>query len=69
VVAAIRRLYPSSVLSPAELRDLLRETADTQYGQFNYEYGYGVINVEALLERLDELDGPPSQQIRGRFRD
>jgi subtilisin family serine protease len=69
VVAAIRRLYPASVLSPAELRDLLRETADTQYGQFNYEYGYGVINVEGLLDRLEELDEPETRRGRRRLQD
>lgn len=69
VVAAIRRLYPASVLSPADLRQLLRETADEQYGGFNYEYGYGVLNVEGLLARLDELDAPPSNRsVRGRLR-
>jgi len=53
VVAAIRRLYPASVLPPAQLRDLLRDTAEPQgNGGFNYEYGHGVINVQNLLNAL-----------------
>jgi uncharacterized protein (TIGR02996 family) len=58
VVAALRRLYPSSVLPPADLRDLLGNTAE-QHGQekFNYEYGYGVIDVRKLLEALDQRFG------------
>jgi subtilisin family serine protease len=55
VVAAIRRLYPASVLPPAQLRELLRNTAEQQgSGDFNYEYGYGVINVQGLLDALEE---------------
>lgn len=55
VVAAIRRLYPSSVLPPAQLRQLLRDSAEPRgNGKFNYEYGYGVINVQALLDALEE---------------
>jgi subtilisin family serine protease len=53
VVAAIRRLHPASVLPPAQLRDLLRNTAEPQGdGGFNYEYGHGVINVQNLLNAL-----------------
>ena len=56
VVAAIRRLYPASVLSPARLRDLLRDTAEPQGdGEYNYEYGYGVINVPNLLNALEQV--------------
>jgi subtilisin family serine protease len=56
VVAAIRRLYPASVLSPAQLRDLLRKTAEPHGNEsFDYEYGYGVINVQGLLKALDHL--------------
>ncbi len=56
VVAAIRRLYPASLLAPAQLRDLLRRTAEPGgTGSFNYEYGHGVINVAGLLRELDKL--------------
>jgi subtilisin family serine protease len=61
VVAAIRRLYPSSVVSPSQLRDLLRSTAEPRGGTgFNHEYGHGVIDVAALLAGLESLtSGPP----------
>ena len=54
VVAAVRRLYSASVVAPAQLRDLLRQTATPQGGDgFNYEYGYGVIDVRGLLDGLE----------------
>lgn len=53
VVAAIRRLYPASVVAPGRLRDLIRQTADPQGGNgFNFEYGHGIINVPKLLTAL-----------------
>jgi len=56
VVAAIRRRYPASVLSPRQLRDLLRDTAEPQGDEdFDYEYGYGIINVQNLLDALEEI--------------
>jgi subtilisin family serine protease len=56
VVAAIRRGYPASVLSPRQLRDLLRDTAEPQGdGDFDYEYGHGIINVQNLLDALEEI--------------
>jgi subtilisin family serine protease len=56
VIAAIRRLYPAHILSPADLRDLLRRTASTRNNAgFNVEYGHGVINVEGILSELDKL--------------
>jgi hypothetical protein len=46
-------LYPASVVPPARLRDLLRNTAEPKGGPgFNNDYGYGVINVAALLAQL-----------------
>jgi len=70
VVAAIRRVYPASVLSPAELRDLLRATAKQQGSdKFNYEYGYGVIDVASLLAALEKQfggNGTVSHATRGR---
>jgi Subtilase family len=56
VVAAIRRRYPASVLSPGQLRDLLRDTAEPQGDEdFDYEYGHGIINVQNLLDALEEI--------------
>jgi subtilisin family serine protease len=67
VVAAIRRLYPASVLSPAQLRDMLRNTAEPQgNGGFNEEYGYGVINVRGLLDALANLSTPEEARPRPR---
>jgi len=57
VVAAVRRLYPSSVISPAQLRDILRQTAEHPRGRFDYEYGHGVIHVPRLLDALEKLSG------------
>ena len=56
VVAAIRRRYPASVLSPGQLRDLLRDTAEPQGDEdFDYEYGHGIIEVQNLLDALEEI--------------
>jgi len=56
VVAAIRRRYPASVLSPLQLRGLLQDTAEPHGdGDFNYEYGHGIINVQNLLDALEEI--------------
>jgi hypothetical protein len=59
VVAAVRRLYPASVVSPAKLRDLIRQTAEPREGSgFTYDYGYGIINVSDLLAALEKDHGP-----------
>jgi hypothetical protein len=56
VVAAIRRRYPASVLSPGQLRDLLRDTAEPQGDEdFDFEYGHGIINVQNLLDALEGI--------------
>ncbi len=53
VVAAIRTKYPTSVLSPANLRQLLRRTAeDLSPIGFDYEHGFGLIDVPAILNAL-----------------
>jgi hypothetical protein len=54
-VAAIRRLFPSHVLPPAQLRDMLRNTAQHKGAAgHNFDYGYGVINDKALLLAFDK---------------
>jgi hypothetical protein len=54
VVAAIRTKYPPSRLSPAELRQLLRRTAeDLSPSGFDYDRGFGLIDVSALLNALE----------------
>jgi subtilisin family serine protease len=56
VVAAVRRLYPSHVLPPDQLHELIRDTAEPQGGSpFDHEYGYGVVNVEELLDCLGQI--------------
>jgi subtilisin family serine protease len=63
VVAAIRRLYPSSLLPPAKLRDMLRGTAKPGgANKFDHEYGYGVLDVRGLLDALDKLPAPGRQR-------
>lgn len=52
VVAAIRRLYPANVLSPALLRQFLRETAEPR-GSAD-EYGSGIVDVDKLVKKLEE---------------
>ncbi len=64
VVAAIRRLYPSSLVPPARLRDLLRHSAVQPGGTrgHNYEYGFGVLDVKRLLAALEKDFGDPNAQ-------
>jgi subtilisin family serine protease len=53
VVAAVREQYPSSVLSPAELRALLCKTAEDLGGTgFDHDFGWGVIDGTALAATL-----------------
>jgi subtilisin family serine protease len=53
VVAAVREKYPSSVLSPAELRALLSKTAEDLGGTgFDHDFGWGVIDGIALAAAL-----------------
>jgi subtilisin family serine protease len=65
VVAAVRRVYPASVVPSARLRDLIRETAKPKpSGGFDYATGHGTVNVPALLAKLEAEFGsaspPPS---------
>ena len=53
VVAAIRSKYPTSKLSPLQLRSLLFKSAEDKSGTgFDYDYGWGIIDPNALLPRL-----------------
>lgn len=59
VVAAIRTKYPPSVLSSAELRQLLRRTAeDLSPIGFDYNHGFGLIDVPAILNSLERIKIP-----------
>ncbi|MFB9965273.1 S8 family serine peptidase [Sinosporangium siamense] len=53
LVAAIRTQWPASRLSPAELRTLLRRTADHPRGaDFDHDLGYGIVDPAAVLTTL-----------------
>jgi subtilisin family serine protease len=53
VVAAIRTRWPAARLSPAQLRTLLRRTADDRSDVgFDYDYGYGIVDALAVLGSL-----------------
>jgi hypothetical protein len=56
VVAAIRSVYPPSRISPAQLRQLLRRTAqDLGTIGFDYSHGFGVIEVPKVIDALKKL--------------
>jgi subtilisin family serine protease len=53
VVAAIRTEWPSSVISPSQLRSLLRRTAEDRSDiGYDYDYGYGIVDVAGILATL-----------------
>ncbi|MEV6836560.1 S8 family serine peptidase [Streptomyces sp. NPDC051133] len=53
VVAAVRSQLPVAELSPAELRVLLRRTADDLgMAGFDFDYGYGTIDAAAIVEAV-----------------
>ncbi|MEU4516396.1 S8 family serine peptidase [Nonomuraea wenchangensis] len=54
LVAAVRTRWPASLLSPAQLRALLRRTAeDRSEVGFDYDYGYGTVDPGAIVAALD----------------
>lgn len=54
VVAAVRTTVSAAQLTPAQLRTILRRTADDRSASgFDYDYGYGVIDVPGILGALD----------------
>ncbi len=60
LVAAVRSVFPSNQLSPAQLRNLVRRTArDLGNIGFDYDHGYGLIDVEVLVNALDRVDVKP----------
>ncbi len=71
VVAAVRSRYPAAALSPAQLRNLIRRSANDLGAQgFDYDHGYGVIDVDALVDLLDRRDEQPlaiGQTLSGRL--
>lgn len=60
LVAAIRSIYPAHRLTPAQLRNLLRRSARDLGGiGFDFDHGFGLIDVPALLDVLDRTDVQP----------
>ncbi|MEV0629180.1 S8 family serine peptidase [Nonomuraea wenchangensis] len=54
LVAAVRTQWPAARLSPAQLRALLRRTAeDRSEVGFDYDYGYGTLDPGAIVAALD----------------
>ncbi|NRQ39168.1 S8 family serine peptidase [Nonomuraea sp. NN258] len=53
LVAAVRTRWPAARLSPAQLRALLRRTAeDRSEVGFDYDYGYGTLDPAGILAAL-----------------
>jgi len=53
VVAAVRTKYRSGKLSPLQLRSMIQKTAtDKSTVGFDYDYGWGILDVAALLKAL-----------------
>ncbi|WP_214317163.1 S8 family peptidase [Nonomuraea sediminis] len=53
LVAAIRSHWPASRLSPAQLRALLRRTAEDRSDVgFDYDYGYGIVDPAGIIAAL-----------------
>jgi hypothetical protein len=69
VIAAVRSIYPSDQLRPAQLRNLLRRSArDLGNIGFDFDHGYGLIDIPALLNVLDRVDVQPlalGEQVSG----
>ncbi|GAA1016594.1 hypothetical protein Aple_085900 [Acrocarpospora pleiomorpha] len=53
LVAAIRTQWPAARLSPGQLRTLLRRSADDR-GElgYDYDYGYGIVDVAGIIGAL-----------------
>ncbi|WP_079062025.1 S8 family peptidase [Streptomyces griseoruber] len=53
VVAALRTAWPSSQVSPEQMRQMIQRAASDPTGSgFSDDYGYGVINVRGILDSL-----------------
>ncbi|MGR6920920.1 S8 family peptidase [[Actinomadura] parvosata] len=55
LVAAVRSRWPAGELSPAQLRALLRRTAeDRSEVGFDYDYGYGTVDPAGIIAALQK---------------
>jgi len=60
VVAAIRSHHSNKEISPAQLNNIIRRNArDLGEASFDYNYGYGLIDPEAILNYLDGVKVRP----------
>ncbi len=60
VVASIRSRYSPAELTPSQLRNLLRRSAnDLGMQGFDFDHGFGVIDTAALLSALERRDTQP----------
>jgi hypothetical protein len=54
VVTAVRTTVPATQVTPAQLRTILNRTADDRGTMgYDYDYGYGVIDVDGVLQALE----------------
>jgi subtilisin family serine protease len=71
VVAAVRTKHSPATLSPVQLRALLQKTAEDKGGVgFDSDFGWGIVNVSALLAQLPSGGGAgpsPAPAWPGRF--
>lgn len=57
VIAAIRTRYGLDKVSPSQLRNIVRRSAeDLGLIGFDYDHGYGLINPTAIVETLEQID-------------
>ncbi|MDZ7958118.1 MAG: S8 family serine peptidase [Aulosira sp. DedQUE10] len=64
VIAAIRTVYSPAELPPAQLRQLVRRTAEDLGGiGFDYSHGFGVINVPGILNALETPEPPQVPEL------
>ena len=60
IAAAIRTKYAPAALSPAQLRALIQRTAEDVGGVgFDHDYGWGIIDVAALVAQLPAIGHGP----------
>ena len=53
LIAAVRTLWPASTLSPAQLRALLRRSAeDRSEVGFDFDYGFGIVDPNGIVAAL-----------------
>jgi subtilisin family serine protease len=54
VVTAVRTTVPATQITSAQLRTILNRTADDRGTMgYDYDYGYGVIDVDGVLQALE----------------